>query len=316
MDGGRTDRSEMAASLARWANDPAQADLMAATPVRGEIGLLVVPETQAWDSLLSHEGGFETYREAMWGAYRGLMGAGLQPDWVHVDDIEGCATLYAPYPIMWPEAVARRLAAWVEAGGTLICESCPGYFGDRGHVGTRQPNHGLDALFGAREVHVEFMPDIAHRDAFTLGDLTLPCGGFRQVYEATDGVVLGAFADGAAVVEAAAGRGRTLLVGTHVSAAHFRGLEAGGAGAEGWWERVRDWAGLTPHVTAGEGLIARLHEGPAGRHVWVVNPTREPRPARLALRDGAARLVPLWGEAGGLDFTVPPRDAVIARIET
>ena len=68
--------------------------------------------------------------------------------------------LYLPFPLMLSRATAERLRAWVEAGGTLIAEGCPGYFGDHGHVGTVQPNHGLDALFGARESYVEFTPDL------------------------------------------------------------------------------------------------------------------------------------------------------------
>ena len=110
MDGSRTDRSEMAAAIGRWANASGQAELMEAKPVRGEVGLLVVPETQAFDPLLNHEGDFRTYAESMWGACRGSLEAGVQPDWFHVDDIDTREFRYAPYPIMWPEAVARRLA--------------------------------------------------------------------------------------------------------------------------------------------------------------------------------------------------------------
>ena len=165
MDGSRTPRSEMASRLAKWLNAPAQAGADGGAPgARRDIGLLMPPEVQEWDYLLSHEGRFDTYAAAMWGAYRGFFDLNVQADWVHPDDIDGYDALYFPYPIMFPKALAERLAAWVAAGGLLICEACPGYFGDRGHVGTRQPNHGLDRVFGAVEDEVEFMPDIADRD--------------------------------------------------------------------------------------------------------------------------------------------------------
>ncbi|MGO7690281.1 beta-galactosidase trimerization domain-containing protein, partial [Rhizobium ruizarguesonis] len=103
-----------------------------------------------------------------WGAYRAFLENGVQPEWVHIDDIAAYDFLYFPYPIMFTSEQARRLKAWVENGGTLIAEACPGYFGDRGHVGTVQPNMGLDEVFGAREEDVEFMPDIGDRIHFDL----------------------------------------------------------------------------------------------------------------------------------------------------
>lgn len=281
MDGSRTARSDMAASVGRWLNAPEQADAMAAKPVQGEIGLLVVPETQDWDALIGHEGGFATYSEAMWGAYRGFFEQNVQADWVHFDDIDSRAVLYAPYPIMWPEAMARRIADWVKAGGVLIAEACPAYFGDRGRVGVRQPNFGLDAVFGATEAHVEFMPDIAGRDRISCDGAELRCGGFRQVYEVAGGEVLGHFTTaerGAAIVAHRPGAGRTLLIGSHVSAGHFAAREAGEAANDAWWRWCLDWAGVTPRVrTSNPHLQCRLHESETRRYLWIVNPDRAPQ---------------------------------------
>src|SRR5699024_4030395 len=49
MDGSRPPRADMAAELAQWANAPEQEALFEARPVRGDIGVLVIPEAQAWD---------------------------------------------------------------------------------------------------------------------------------------------------------------------------------------------------------------------------------------------------------------------------
>src|ERR1035437_5005220 len=46
---------------------------------------------------------------------------------------------------------AERLKKYVQDGGTLICEGLPAYFGDHGHVGTAQPNFGLDEFFRSEE---------------------------------------------------------------------------------------------------------------------------------------------------------------------
>ncbi len=77
MDGSRTPRSDMASTLAKWANAPEQKQLFEAAPVKGDIGLLIVPEAQAWDYLLTYKNAPDTYRAAMWGAYRGFFDNGV-----------------------------------------------------------------------------------------------------------------------------------------------------------------------------------------------------------------------------------------------
>ena len=213
MDGGRTPRSEMTGAIARWANAAEQAELWTSRPVRGEVGIVVVPETQLHAALLF--GSPDVYRHAMEGAYRGFFDANIQADWVHIDDIAAYDVLYLPFPLMLSQLTADRLRAWVEAGGTLIAEGCPGYFGDHGHVGTVQPNLGLDELFGARESYVEFTPDLLADLALTVDGVPTWGGVVLQAYEPTTGSASGRYADGrVAAVDHAYGRGRTRLIGT------------------------------------------------------------------------------------------------------
>ena len=320
MDGSRTPRSEMAGSIAKWANAPDQRELFAARPVKGDIGLLVVPEAQAWDYLLNHRHCPETYAEAMWGAYRGFFDNGIQADWVHIDDIDACDALYAPYPIMLTAAHAAKLARWVEAGGRLISEACIGYFGDRGNVGTVQPNHGLDRVFGVREHEVEFMPDIGDRIRFAYAGRTVTGGGFLQSYALAGGTERGRFADGRlAVVESDHGSGRTLLVGTHPGIGYFR---TSGEANRGYFAEVFAWTGKEQHVRlSNDAMQARLHEGDGGRVLWVLNPTREAQ--RSTVRLGSQHRPfdigkPYWAGGGaqvqGAEVVVPLRDALVVRL--
>ncbi|MGV8988514.1 MAG: beta-galactosidase [Cypionkella sp.] len=317
MDGSRTPRSEMQAKIGRWANAPEQATLMAAAPVCGDIGLLMIPEAQRFDRLLSHEGGFKTYQDAMWGAYRGFFDLGVQADWVVAEDIDRYKVLYAPYPIMMPAALARRLAAWVEAGGSLISEACPGYFGDMGHVGVQQPNNGLDTVFGVAEDEVEFMPDIADRIELTLDGQALRGGGFLQSYRTTGATLLGQFADGrGAVTTSTYGAGRTLLIGTHISAGHFRDIEGGTAGAAAWFRACVDWAGIVPAVRTGNPAVqGRLHADGDRRFLWLINPTPEVQTVKVTVDGTALSVVAAhWGDAGLQ--AIPARDAVIVALQT
>lgn len=315
MDGSRTPRSAMASSLAKWLNAPEQAAAMAAKPVTGDVGLLMPPEVQDWDYLLSHEGKFDTYSAAMWGAYRGFFDLNLQADWIRAGDLDRYRIVYFPYPIMFGGDLGRRLAGWVAAGGTLISEACPGYFGDGGRVGTVQPNHGLHEVFGAVEDEVEFMPDIADRIRLRLFGAEVQGGGFLQSYRLQGGTALGTFADGrCAAVEHRHGKGRTLLVGTHPSVGYFR------IQGRGYFEGVAHWAGIEPQVAVTAPAVqARLHRG-EGDFLWIVNPTRQVQAGRVTVDGQGARTWRiLWPAEGGTfdagRFTVPPRDALVVALE-
>lgn len=318
MDGSRTPRSDMASAIGKWANAPEQKPLFEAKPVKGDIGILVIPEAQAWDYLLNHNHRPETYREAMWGAYRGFFDNNIQADWVHIDHIADYESIYAPYPIMLTAEHAKMLADWVAAGGTLISEATPGYFGDRGKVGTVQPHNGLDAVFGAREDQVEFMPDIADRIRLEFDGKPLVGGGFLQSYRPTTGTVRGKFSDGRiAVIENQHGKGRTLLVGTHPGVAYFKNSNA---------ENLRffadafAWTARTQHVVVSNPLLqVRLHEGSEGKVLWLLNATRQTQTSTIHLAsDGPGLVTSFWLPSDG-SFkngiaTVPPRDAIVIRL--
>ncbi|MCJ9754564.1 beta-galactosidase trimerization domain-containing protein, partial [Neorhizobium sp. BETTINA12A] len=320
MDGARTPRSKLQSDMAKWANDPAQAALWEAKPVRGEIGILVVPETQEWDYLLNYDRKEKPYPEAMWGAYRAFLENGVQPDWVHIDDIDAYDRLYFPYPIMFTTEQAKRLAAWVENGGMLIAEACPGYFGDRGHVGQVQPNMGLDKVFGAREDQAEFMPDIGDRIHFELDGAAVDGGGFLQSYVLAGGTARGNFDDGRlAVVEHAYGKGRTLLIGTNPSVAYYKSQgKANGA----FFAELLRWSGCTPHAAlSNKALFARIHKGNKGSFLWLVNPTRSPQATEVNLAESHGQLAagkaiwPVGSTHDGGKIEVPARDVLILPLD-
>jgi len=318
MDGSRTPRSDMASEIGKWSNAPEQKSLFEARPIKGDIGILVIPEAQAWDYLLNHNHRPETYREAMWGAYRGFFDNGIQADWVHIDHIEDYDTIYAPYPIMLTAEHARQIADWVAKGGTLISEATPGYFGDRGKVGIVQPHNGLDVVFGAREAEVEFMPDIGDRIRFDWNGKPIKGGGFLQSYTPTTGTAHGTFGDGRiAVVENRHGKGRTLLVGTHPGVAYFK--ESGRENL-GYFADVLAWAGKTQAVAVSNvALHARLHESATESVLWLLNSSREAQTTSVTVKGtDPAFGAPYWaGSAAsisGTEITVPPRDIVVVRV--
>jgi beta-galactosidase len=320
MDGEPTPRSEMTGRLARWANADAQQDLWRSHPVRGEIGVLYVPEAQLFTYAQQGDTGF--YARSVFGAYQGFFDRNVQADWVHIDDADLYDLLYLPFPVMLTQQTADRLKAWVAAGGVLISEGCPGYFGDGAHVGTTQPNLGLDELFGAREEVVEFTPDLLDDLQFQLDGAWARGGIFMQSYRPTTGEPVGWYGDGrVAAVDHTYGGGKTRLLGTMCGAGY-------GAHPEdcspALFAGLMRFAAKGQHVTSSDGRVkARLHDGAGGIYLWVANPERRSLPVRLELSSTwgpFSTAQSLWGTEASVDgqavsLIASPRDVAVLCLE-
>lgn len=318
MDGSRTDRSEMSTSVARWAQAPEQADLWKSRPIRGEVGILFVPESQLF--LYAQQKSTQLFSDSYEGAYRGFHDANVQADFVHMDDIQGWDFLYLPFPVMLTGETAAGIKAWVAGGGTLISEGCPAYWGDRAHVGEIQPNLGLDELFGARESCVEFTPDLLDDlemnvlGAFTWG------GTYLQSYTPTTGTAVGWYRDGrVAAVQNDYGEGRTLLMGTMPG----RGYTVHDGDRCGrFFRELLAFSGKTQLVERTDPRIrVRVHDGDGGAYLCVANPKRQDIPVRITV-NGAwefSRAKRLRGADAVLDgrtlsLTVPARDVTVLEL--
>lgn len=329
MDGSVTPRAEMAGRLARWTN--AHPALWQSPPVRGDVGIVFVQESLDFASIQGTGGGggrgaaaaegSNGYVQDAEGAYQAFFDSNIQADFVSIDDIGRYPVIYLPYPEMLTQATADKLRAYVARGGRLISEGCPGYFGDGGTAGTVQPNLGLDQVFGARETYVQFTPDL-------LGKLSLQVQGhaiggqyFLQEYRLAGGQAAGQYANGhLAAVEHAWGKGRALLVGTFPGGSYFRNHAPG---TREFFAGLLAWAGVRPQLQCSDPDVqARLHRGPGGTYLWVVNPTRTARTVRISLPAPFGRAVDLWQESNQptvtgtlLTTSVGDRDAAVLQLE-
>lgn len=322
LDGSPTPNSAMGSNIARWANAPTQTKLWRSRPVRGDVGIVVISESQI-HATLRNDGNSDHYAFSAEGAYRAFFDANIQADWVHLDHIDRYELLYLPYPVMLPVNAARKLGEWVRRGGHLVSEGAPGYFDDTGRAGVRQPNLGLDELFGARQTYVEFAPDLADKLTFRTEAHASVLGGVnQQVYAATKGTAAGWYADGrVAVVDHAAAKGKTRLIGTHPGYGYYRHREAA---SREFFAGLLAWAGKTPHVgRTGADAIARVHDGPGGTCLWIVNHRPERATVQLTLSPkwGPFRAADvLWGadkpmvDQRVVNATVPPVDALVVRL--
>ncbi|MGH9631643.1 MAG: beta-galactosidase [Bryobacteraceae bacterium] len=319
MDGSVTPRAVMAGKVATWAN--ANPELWKSRPIRGDIGIVFVPESQIFNYVQT--GSTEFYAESVRGAYQGFFDSNIQPDFVHIDHIKEYPVVYLPFPVMLKEETARKLIEYVEEGGQLISEGTPAYFGDRGRVGEVQPNFGLDKLFGARESYVEFTPDLLDNLKLLVRGSKIDGRIFLQEYTPSTGTVVGHYENGKpAAIENRYGKGKTLLIGTFPGAGYYlhhspegRAFHAG----------LLEWAGVRQQlISSNPDVKVRLHTGAGGTYLWVVNPTRIPQTVTVALdkKFGTFRSAhDLWQEKtqsvgdGGITVTVQDRDAGVIRLD-
>ena len=320
MDGSRTDRSRAASEMAVWANDPRQARLMESRPIRGQIGIVVVRESQVLSYLLSQDGRYDSYADAVHGAYRGFLDNNLQADWVLIDHIDEYDFLYLPYPLMLTRRSADRIRTWVERGGHLVSEGCPGYFGDQASVGVVQPNHSLDQVFGCVESTVAFMPDILD-DLFVNVDGERVRGGlYRQSFTTTTGTGLGTYDDGTvAVVENSFGKGRATLVGTYPGYGYQKAEEAANRRFLHW---LFSRAGRQPAVSVTGPVHTRLSRIGTSVFLWAFNHGRSTVSATCTLAAPVRLRSQLWGDPGAhaigdssLAMSISPKNAVIVELE-
>jgi len=332
LDGERTDRSAAVTEMASWLTDPARAPLWAGSPRRGDLAVLVVPESQdlAYAQHLNiatgagpanHFAGASEYHDAAAGAWHAFFDLGVRADFLSIDDLPTTdhRIAYLPYPLMLSDTTVGILTDWVRDGGTLISEALPGFFGDNGWIAARQPGRGLDEVFGTRQLDFEFVPDLLRETALATPAGDLRIGGNREWYEPTTGTVLGAHDDGRpGLVEHEYGAGRTLLLGSHPGIGYHRSADADSRAAFSW---LVEWAGASRQTRVSDPrVIVRLHDTDAGLVVWVLNPTRDDIDVTIGLpadrldgdaltihRGGAVELTP----DGELRVNVPARDAVV-----
>ena len=315
MDGSMTPRSEMGGRLARWANDHPK--LWKSNPIRGDVGIVVVPESELFNYVQQGDTAF--YAQSVRGAYQAFFDSNIQPDFVAVDDISEYKIVYLPYPVMLTKETVTKLRSFVEQGGTLISEGLPAYFGDHGHVGTVQPNYGLDELFGARESYVEFTPDISNDLTFQLKGAKVYGRYFRQEYELRGGTEVGQYANQkTAAVENRTGRGRSVLIGSFPGAGYYLHH---GPGTKEVLAGFLGTAGVVPQVQVDDNSVqARLHVGEGGAYLWITNSTVKDRSVRITLAPGAGKFKSgedIWGkqpvtiDGQQVNVSVAGRDAVV-----
>ena len=224
-----------------------------AQPPRAQVALLVNEDTyhffQACNGDVIHH-----YRYNLRGWYARLWRLGIQVDFLDAEDVAaGELAHYRAAILTMPLSLdgdyLARLSKYVEAGGLLIAEACPGRWDKYGWATLTQLVDGGEALFGAKHLELamvrepadgrRWMPYERRYGEFDtpavlsgigkFADMDLRANFYLQRLKPTTGEAILKKDDAAVAVMNRAGAGKAVLLGTFVgfSALAYRECDAG-----------------------------------------------------------------------------------------
>ena len=346
LDGSITDRAKVAGSIARIV-DANQPLFLKARPPRAEVAIVYNPlahfvggrqRAAAYGGPQGEMVGIE--RDSLLGVHRALFPENVPIDYVHINHLEDgrlnhYKLVFLPYPPMLPEASAAAFRDYVAQGGALVAEARLGWNNERGYAAERVPGLGLWEVVGARETAVETAPGGRTTIRWISDDLPglgagaeFPARWYKETLEPVSHAarVVAHFEDGTpAAVLSTFGGGRTLMLGSYVSAAYQATPTAATAQ---FYRALLDWAGVSlPVQVQGAALEVRALESDDSTLLFLFNHDRQDAArSEVALRrqrgeyaaadlvDG--RQVPVTPATGGviIPIDVGPSDVRVLSI--
>jgi beta-galactosidase len=309
LDGTLTERSRVAGALARTVHDRRRL-LLDAQPARAEVAIVYTPlahfvggrqRATAYGGPQGEVAGIE--RDSLLGIHRALFPTNVPIDYVHADRVtaESLARyklVFLPYPPMLPSRLGPVLREYVSGGGVLVAEARPAWNDEGGRAAAIVPGLGLNEVLGCRETAIQTgvggkttllwtddgMTQIRSGDA-------LPARWYEETLEPTTpaarivarfGVANDTGTTGAgAAVMSVFGRGKTLTLGSYVSAAYQSRPDDT---VRRFYGGLLDWAGVERpvRVDASDVEVRTLERGPE-RVVFVFNHLARAQDAEIEL---------------------------------
>jgi beta-galactosidase len=345
LDGTITDRATRAGAIAQVV-DRNQALFLGARPPRAEVAVIYNPlahfvggrqRAAAYGGPQGEVAGIE--RDSLLGVHRALFPRNVPLDYVHIGHISAetlrqYRLVIFPYPLMVPEASAAVLTEYVRGGGVLVAEARLAWNNERGYASERIPGLGLWELVGAREEAIETAPNGRTAIRWTSAELpglapgaVLPARWYKETLEplSPNARVVARFDDGAAAaVLSTFGNGRTLVLGSYVSAS---AQSTPTSQAEQFFVGLLEWAGVAlPVRVTGSPLEARHLESGTDALLFLFNHGKEPAAADVWLKREAGeyqatdlmleQAVQTTSAAGGVSVraTLPPGAVQVLKI--
>jgi beta-galactosidase len=345
LDGTLTERAKTAGAIAATVDRHSRL-FLDARPVPAEVAVVYNPlshfvggrqRAAAYGGPQGEVAGIE--RDSLLGIYRALFPTSVPLDYVHADtltaaDLARYKLVVLPYPLMLAGRTAAELKEYVRAGGALVAEARAGWNDERGRAAEVIPGLGLAEVTGARETDVQTVAAGKAALVSLDGGLpglrageTLPGRWYEEALQPLSPAAhtVARFANGApAAVASSFGKGRTLLLGSYVSAGYVSQPEEA---TRRFFAGLLDWAGVTrPAAVSGDPLEVRLLESGPEHLAFVLNHAASPATSTVALRlpsggrvvedlvSGEAVTVSAAGDGIEWKGTIGPRDVRVLRI--
>jgi len=221
----------------------------------------------------------------------------------HLDRLQGIKVLILPWPLIVPEAAARRLQQFVEEGGTLICETEIDAFSQPGFYREPGPDRPFASTLGIRDGGRRLPPEGKVDVAVDGRTYSLQPGTWVSPLDAEGATVL-AYMEGRQplATHRKVGRGEVFALGTFFGQPYYQQRNYD---FESWLRALLRHAGAEPAIVVqaldvgenvqwrsglsnGERLLFLINPGPA-RLVRIEMPRNLPGalPDLLSLADGA-----------------------------
>jgi beta-galactosidase GanA len=229
------------------------------------------------------------YAESLSGVFQALYRKSVPVRFFHQDYIDelsssGIKALYLPMALVLSRHETEVLYRFVNEGGILISEACPGLYQENGILD--QKCQALKKLFGLKHIEIEASHDWGDINVnWTNSNLSFTGRLYRQTVKPGSNVsILATFDDGSpAVTEYSCGKGRAIWIGTFVSDSYEISRKNETAEAITRWFYPQGYAmirhmsitHLMPDVVPVSPVV-RLLENKAHRMLVAVNPTKNP----------------------------------------
>jgi beta-galactosidase GanA len=331
LDGTVTERARAAGEVARVVGRN-QKRFLEARPPAAEVAVVYNPlahfvggrqRATSYGGPQGEVAGIE--RDSLLGVYRALFPRNIPLDYVHINELsanslKGYKLLILPYPLMLPESSVPVLKSYVERGGALVAEARLGWSNERGNASDRIPGMGLWEVMGCRETAVQTGARGRTELRWTASDIlkpgeALPARWYEETLEPLSKTarVVARFANGSpAAVLSTYGKGRTLMLGSYVSAAYE---STPTPAVERFYAGLLDWAGVVPPPLQATGRVeARTLETPSGPLVFVFNHNAQAAETALSGVSGSATDLLTGAPLYSLRKTLAPHEVWVLQI--
>lgn len=312
LDGTVTERARTAGSIAAVV-DRNQKLFLQARPPQAQVAIVYNPlahfvggrqRAAVYGGPQGEVAGIE--RDSLLGVHRALFPHNVPLDYVHANHLSAEALrqyklVVLPYPLMLSEAAATPLKEYVRNGGALVAEARLGWNNERGLASERIPGLGLAEVMGCREIAVQTGEKGRTNIRWTSdavpgvkpGDI-LPARWYEETLEPLTGEakVAGEFSQGrAAAILSKFGRGRTLMLGSYVSAAY---QSTPSPEVERFFNGLLQWAGVElAAAPVPSGVEVRVLESGQDMLLFVFNHGQQQSDARIGVRTALSKAIDL-----------------------